>query len=172
MIELVASNWWDNQITYALIYFPSVQGEHQEAFQSCSHGCVIRVTSKMTLGRKTGFAGIIHTEPTDQMSEDLEYRIPLEDIADFTKPFHFAVCWTVEVKYWQMFFSFIIDPSQFRAPQTQETVITLTVWEQRLSYSEEVHFPLCSDALWANGSGEYLKHAGSRCLSGELGSIS
>lgn len=77
---------------YALIYFPSVQGEHQEAFQSCSHGCAISVTSKMTLGRKTGFAGIIHTEPTDQMSEDLEYRIPLEDIADFTKPFHFAVC--------------------------------------------------------------------------------
>lgn len=78
---------------YALIYLPSVQGEHQESLQSCSHGCVISVTSKMTLGRKAGFVGIIHTEPTNQkMSEDLEYRILLEDIADFTKLFHFAVC--------------------------------------------------------------------------------
>lgn len=66
---------------------------------------------------------------------------------------------------------FIIDPSQFRAPQTQETVITWTVWELRLSYSEEVHFLLSSDALWANDSGEYLMHARSWCLSGELGSI-
>lgn len=70
-----------------------------------------------------------------------------------------------------MFFFSIIDPSQFLMPQTQETIITLPVRELRLSYSEEVHYPLSSDALWANDSGGYLMHVKSWCLSGELVSI-